>query len=116
MARLYGNENAPMPCVRVLRALGHDVLTALTAGLANQGVSDDAELTFADSEERVMLTNDRLDFRRLHRMEQPHCGIIEFTNDGDFKSLAYRIDAVLRDPLAVGRFYARVTKAGHTFR
>ncbi len=34
MARLYSNENVPMPTVDALRLMGHDVLTAVEAGLA----------------------------------------------------------------------------------
>lgn len=33
MARLYANENFPLPVVEVLRRLGHDVLTAGEAGV-----------------------------------------------------------------------------------
>jgi hypothetical protein len=32
MARLYSNENFPLPVVEKLRALGHDVLTVQEAG------------------------------------------------------------------------------------
>jgi hypothetical protein len=38
MARLYTNENIPMPVVAELRRLGHDVLTSLDAGNANSDV------------------------------------------------------------------------------
>lgn len=34
MARLYANENFPLPAVEVLKNLGHDVLTMLEAGQA----------------------------------------------------------------------------------
>ena len=36
MARLYSNENFPLPVVQRLRALGHDVLTIQEAGKADQ--------------------------------------------------------------------------------
>ena len=41
MARLYANENFPFQVVSALRDLGHDVLTSLDAGKANQSISDD---------------------------------------------------------------------------
>jgi hypothetical protein len=36
MARLYSNENFPLPVVEALRALGHDVLTIQEAGKADK--------------------------------------------------------------------------------
>ena len=47
MARLYSNENFPLPVVEELRQLGHDVLTTLEAGYAGQAISDEAVLDFA---------------------------------------------------------------------
>lgn len=116
MARLYANENVPFPTVAELRSLGHEVLTSLDASMANQGYPDDLALKFAHGHDRILLTNDRLDFRRLHAGQQMHVGIIEFTNDADFTALARRIDAVLQDEAAVGRFYASVTQGGYTLR
>lgn len=116
MARLYANENVPFPTVAELRSLGHGVLTSMDAGLANQGFPDDLALKFALEDDRVFLTNDRLDFRRLHAGQHDHAGIIEFTNDEDFKALARRIHAVLLDEGATGRFYASVIQGGYTFR
>ena len=40
MARLYSNENFPLPVVERLRALGHDVLTIQEAGKADQALPD----------------------------------------------------------------------------
>ena len=47
MARLYSNENFPQLAVEVLRQLGHDVLTVLETGRANQAIPDEEALTFA---------------------------------------------------------------------
>ncbi len=46
MARLYSNENFPLPVVVELRRLGHDVLTVQEAGKANQEIPDDEVLAF----------------------------------------------------------------------
>ncbi len=43
MARLYADEDFPLPVVEELRRLGHDVRTVQEAGRANQGI-DDAEV------------------------------------------------------------------------
>ena len=50
MARLYSNENFPLPVVEALRRRGHDVLTTLEAGQANRGIPDDEVLRFATAE------------------------------------------------------------------
>jgi Domain of unknown function (DUF5615) len=38
MARLYADEDFPLPVVEELRRLGHDVRTVQEAGRANQGI------------------------------------------------------------------------------
>ncbi|MBD2576541.1 DUF5615 family PIN-like protein [Oscillatoria sp. FACHB-1406] len=43
MARLYADEQFPVPVVEFLRVLGHDILTVREAGKANQKVLNDAE-------------------------------------------------------------------------
>jgi len=47
MARLYANENFPLPAVEELRRLGHDVLTSYESGRAGQAVPDEDVLAFA---------------------------------------------------------------------
>jgi predicted nuclease of predicted toxin-antitoxin system len=62
MARLYADEQYPLPIVEFLRTLGHDVLTVQEAGKANQQISDMDVLTFATSDERAVITENRKDF------------------------------------------------------
>jgi hypothetical protein len=95
MARLYSNENFPSPTVIQLRALGHDVLTSLEAGNANQSIADDAVLSFATAAQRAVVTLNRLHFVRLHRTQPRHEGIIVCSYDPDFQALADRIHAVI---------------------
>lgn len=90
-ARLYSNENFPLPVVVALRALGHDVLTSLDAGKANDAIPDDEVLRFAIEQGRAVITHNRQDFIRLHRAQSVHEGIIVCTMDSDFVSLAQRI-------------------------
>ena len=40
MARLYGNENFPLPVVEALRDLGHDVLTIHETGRGGEAIPD----------------------------------------------------------------------------
>ena len=115
MARLYGNENLSLRIVEALRALGHDVLTSWEAGNANQGIPDDGVLQYANSQNRVVLTNNRKDFIRLHRGRHDHVGIVVYTVHSDATGIARRIDGALSDPHAQGRFLARVDGVAHTF-
>ena len=58
---LYADENFPLRVVEELRRLGHDVLTALDDGKANQAISDIDLLRRATEVDRVLLTLNRQD-------------------------------------------------------
>jgi hypothetical protein len=76
MARLYADEDFPLPVVEALRQLGHDVLTVQEAGRANQGIGDGQVLADATADGRAVLTHNHPDFKRLHRRGRPpHAGI-----------------------------------------
>ncbi|MEA5595058.1 DUF5615 family PIN-like protein [Rivularia sp. UHCC 0363] len=102
MARLYADEQFPYEVVEYLRNLGHDVVTVQEAGKANLKIPDDKVLEFASIKERVILTLNRRDFKRLHRSEQSHAGIIICTDDVDRNRLAERVHAAIlvAEPLA----------------
>jgi hypothetical protein len=91
MARLYSNENFPLPVVARLRALGHDVLTVQETGKADQAVPDAEILRFATADNRIVLTINRRHFIRLHYEQPQHAGIIVCTLDADFAGQAERI-------------------------
>lgn len=93
---LYSNENFPRPVVEELRRLGHDVLTVLEAGRADQALSDEEVLAFAVSLGRVVLTLNRRHFIRLHHERPNHTGIMVCTFDPDFIGQATRIHTVLQ--------------------
>ena len=95
MARLYADEQFPKRVVEYLRALGHDILTVQEAGKANLKISDAEVLAFAVSEERTVLTLNRDDFFRLHRLQPDHCGIIACKDDQDKERMAARINEVI---------------------
>ena len=88
---LYADENFPFRVVQELRRLGHDVLTALEDGRANQSIPDKDLLARATAQERALLTLNRLDFKRLHRETPNHAGIVICTEDPDRISQASRI-------------------------
>ncbi|HEX3625797.1 MAG TPA: DUF5615 family PIN-like protein [Verrucomicrobiae bacterium] len=91
MARLYSNENFPLPVVEKLRSLGHDVLTIQETGKADQSLADDKVLAFATEANRVLVTLNRRHFIRLHQSSSAHAGIIVCTFDADFEGQAERI-------------------------
>ena len=95
-ARLYSNENFPLPVVEALRRLGHDVLTTHDTGKSNAGVPDEEVLRYAAENGRAVLTHNRQDFIRLHRQNPGHAGIIVCTDNPDFPALAARVHAELQ--------------------
>ena len=96
IARLYANENFPLPVVIDLRGLGHDVLTTGDAGKANEAIPDEEVLRFAVGNGRAVLTHNRRDFLRLHRENPDHEGILVCTDNPDFPALAAKVHARLQ--------------------
>ena len=88
MARLYSNENFAMDFVLILRALGHYVLTSYDSRRANQGIPDDEVLQFSIQESRTVITFNRDDFVKLHRLGIRHHGIIICKDDRDYEGQA----------------------------
>lgn len=111
MTRIYSNENFHREVVIQLRELGHDVLTSLEAGKANQGIPDEEVLAFAIQEERVLLTFNRLHFQRLHRQTAgKHAGIIVCRMDNDTGALALRIHEAISHEKALDGRLLRVNR------
>jgi hypothetical protein len=95
VARLYSNENFPLPVVQELRTFGHDVVTIQERAKANEAVADQDVLSLAILEDRAVLTLNRKDFIRLHSLRPDHCGIIVCTIDADFPGQARRIHSAI---------------------
>lgn len=95
MAQLFADEDFPFETVRVLRTLGHDVLTTLEAGLAGVGTPDAEILKAAIATGRAVLTQNRRHFMRLHMEQSRHAGIVVCTTDLDFERQARRIHAAI---------------------
>ena len=112
IARLYSNENFPLPAVIALRAFGHDVLTSHESGKANEAVPDNEVLDFATQSKRGVLTHNRSDFMALHRKNQSHEGIIVCTANPDFSALAACIHRQLIELDSLKGLLARVNKGG----
>jgi hypothetical protein len=110
VARLYADENFPLPVVEELRRLGHDVVTTYEAGQASQSVPDEAVLSFATEGGRAVLTLNRKHFVRLQSTGRTHAGIIVCTFDLDFVGQARRIHAAIGSPEALTGNLIRVNR------
>lgn len=110
MARLYANENFPLPVVERLRELGHDVMTTTEAGRHDQALSDEDVLAFAISEARAVLTLNRRHFIRLHAQQPEHRGIIVCTFDADFSDQADRLHQAIASEPSLDRQLIRVNR------
>lgn len=110
MARLYANENFPLPVVEALRSMGHDVLTVADTGKSGQAWPDEAVLDFAKSQGRAVLTLNRRHFVRLHRIQPHHAGIICCSFDPDFTRQAARIHETIISKPVLDDQLARVNR------
>ena len=91
MARFYADEDFPGPTLKELRKLGQDVLTVRQEGRSDQSIPDDEVLADAGADQRILLTKNRHHFRKIHRLQPVHEGIVAITEDHDYKGLADRI-------------------------
>ena len=96
IARLYANENFPLPVVEALRLVGHDVVTIAETGKSDQAMPDEAVLDFAIQDDRALVTLNRKHFIRLHAERPDHCGIIVCTYDPDFARQSRAIDNAIQ--------------------
>ena len=107
--QFYADENFAIAVVVELRHLGHDVLTALEDGRANQKISDDKVLERAAQLGRAILTVNRKDFKKLHETDNRHAGIFICTFDADFIGQAHRINDACQNKAEINgrliRFY-----------
>jgi hypothetical protein len=110
MARLYADENFPLGAVVELRHLGHDVLTALEAGQANQRIPDPDVLLFAIGSGRAVLTLNWWHFVGLHTRTTSHCGIVVCQDDRNGARLAARIDQAVTAAVPLDNKLVRVRK------
>ncbi|NJM19541.1 MAG: DUF5615 family PIN-like protein [Richelia sp. SM1_7_0] len=93
MVRLYADEQFPRQAVELLGNLGYDILT--TKQSKNAGISDEAVLDFATNENRAVLTFNRRDFFKLHKLKPNHSGIIACKEDTNWERLAKNIDVAI---------------------
>jgi hypothetical protein len=103
MARLYANENFPLPVVEELRKLEHDVLTIEETGKSDQSFPDEKVLEFATTEKRAVLTFIR--GKVLTPEGNPvKDAIIELSDN------THQVKKKTKDPQKLGTRYARGVK------
>ena len=110
MARLLADENFPLPVVESLRRLGHDVVTLVDIGKAQQAMPDAAILQTATADGRAVATLNRRHFVRLHAEHPSHEGIVVCTLDLDFEGQAHRVDAAIRGLTALTGCLIRINR------
>lgn len=108
MARLYADEQFPVGIVHVLRRLGHDVITVRETSALKTGDStpDELVLQFAAQQQRILLTLNETDYRRLHALNARHFGIITCPEprSKDFKKVARQIHKFIKTTDMNSRF------------
>ena len=108
MARLFADEDFSLPVVEELRRLGHDVITVMEIGKANQRWPDDAVFTFALRDQRAILTKNRRHFYKLHAQNPAHSGIVACSETPDFLGVAQKIHAAIRSSENLAGKFIRV--------
>ena len=66
MMKLYADEDFKYLAVKTLKEMGYDIKTTQEIGKAGQGIDDKAQLDYATSEGRAILTHNHKDFYKLH--------------------------------------------------
>jgi len=93
----YADECIQRPVVEIVRERGFDIVSALEAGQGQQ--PDRIQLAYATSLNRVLLTYNRWDFRRLHRdlltAGVGHAGIVLLPQPAPLSRSALRICMLL---------------------
>jgi predicted nuclease of predicted toxin-antitoxin system len=110
MKRLYADEQYPYPVVKSLLEMGYDVLTVQEAGKANKRIPDDEVLAFATDDSRAVITQNRKDFIKLHRLQPNHGGIVVCTDDRDWDALAERVHVALLEEESLQGKLIRIVK------
>jgi hypothetical protein len=114
VAAFYADENFRYPVVEELRKLGHDVLTTQEARRSGQGIDDEVVLADALARFRILLTQNREDFKKLHKKGLPHQGIVVCTYDPDADALALRIAEAVSGVVPGERWLVSVVRPNTT--
>lgn len=106
----YSNENFAFNMVKILRALGHKVITSYDAGQANQAIPDNEVLNYASQNDLVVITFNRDDFVELHNNGIQHSGIIICKTDRNYRGQIDFLDNYLRTQNSLVNRLIRIKK------
>jgi hypothetical protein len=100
-ARLLADEHFDVEVVAALSSKGHDIVTVrrMNQNKRGDGWTDEDVLRIAKEHNRVLLTDNIKDFRKLHRSMHWHEGIVACASEHDAQAKADRIDQLLRDAM-----------------
>ncbi|MGA1282834.1 MAG: DUF5615 family PIN-like protein [Prochlorothrix sp.] len=110
-AALYTDEDTSNLVATLLRSRGFDILTTIEAG--RMGYSDAEQLSYAASQNRCVLTHNRVDFEILHleaaRNQCFHAGIIIVPQKSPYEvaqKVGLLLNALTADEIANQLLYA----------
>jgi predicted nuclease of predicted toxin-antitoxin system len=106
----YSNENFALDMVKMLRELGHTVITSYEAGQANRKISDDEVLNYATRNNLAVITFNRDDFIELHNNIIQHSGIIICKTDRDYQDQINFLDEYLQNQESLINRLIRIKK------
>ena len=96
--------------VKMLRELGHKVITSYDAGQANKGISDDEVLNYAAKNGLILITFNRDDFIQLHQSGIRHQGIVICKTDRDYQGQVDKLQKYLQTQFSLENRLIRVKK------
>jgi len=109
MTKLYLDEDcSDKRLKKALIKLGYDVQTTPEAG--NIGKDDKAQLIYAISQNRAIVTHNRKDFLRIHKETPNHSGIIICTQNPNNQQLAEKINEKIINRDELTNLLLRVNK------
>ncbi|HEX5506266.1 MAG TPA: DUF5615 family PIN-like protein [Thermomicrobiales bacterium] len=126
MARFHLDHNVSMALTALLRAAGHDTVTAGDLGL--QRADDDVHLAEAAEAGRIFVTHNRTDFVLLHRawhrwsrrwgVHRPHAGILVIPQAPHLQpaQAAVEVEGIVRQAPISGELYIYDWQAGTGWR
>ena len=111
-ARLFIDEDVQAPLAPALRELGYDAVSAAECGRANQSISDEDQLAYATSENRILISYNVGDYYDLDRAwrdaGRAHCGIFVGQQRSSFQHLLASIREAVANVLTARGYLVEV--------
>jgi len=106
----YADENFALDMVKILRRLGHTVVTSYDSGQANRSISDNKVLDYATRNNLAVITFNRDDFVELHNTGIQHSGIIICKTDRDYQGQISFLSEYLQSQTSLANRLIRIKK------